>query len=187
MSDTATNWDSLDATHAAAWTVIGRGTADPKAPTRNPVLATRGLDGGGEARIVVLRAASSVEATLTVYTDTLSTKVSELAEDSRATLLFWVPRQMFQIRARGPVTVTPGRGEVWTGLSDGAKSLYGMTPPPGEPVGTPDAAEARPDPARFGVATMAVQSLETLHLGRTRHRRARFDRSDAFTGAWLAP
>ena len=91
-----------------AWQKIARGVADRRAPARHPVLATVGREGGGEARIVVLRGADRQAATLVLHTDGASAKVGEVRAEPRATLLVWDPGARLQIRMRATIAARPG-------------------------------------------------------------------------------
>ena len=58
-------WGDLDATLSHVWTLLETGAA----PARTLALATVGLRGGGEARMVVLRAAFRGENLLQIHTE----------------------------------------------------------------------------------------------------------------------
>lgn len=177
----------LDATLDQVWYHLACGAAQPGAPARNLVLATVGVDGGAEARMVVLRGADRGAGTLTVHTDAASAKVAEIAATPQATLLVWDPLARLQIRLRARVTSRAGTEEEWSAIGDGARAVYGGTPPPGFAIARPEAHEAAPDPARFTVLTARIEEIETLHLGQDRHRRAVFRRTEGFHGTWRAP
>ncbi len=180
-------WDELPATLDAVWHRLEEGAGDPGAPARHLVLATAGLDGGAEARLVVLRAADRIGARIDIHTDARTGKVAELGRDPRATLLAWDPAARLQIRLRADIAARPGTPREWAGLSDAARQLYGGAPPPGARLDRPDDHAASPAPDRFLVLTGRILRIETLRLGRSRHRRARFDRETGFAGHWCAP
>ena len=72
-------------------------------------------------------------------------------------------------------------------MPPGARSSYGVTPQPGTPIPASDAYSRAPNPAQFGVLTMAVEELDVVHLSNDYHRRALYQRSQGWEGGWLAP
>jgi pyridoxine/pyridoxamine 5'-phosphate oxidase len=171
----------------AAWQRLGRGVADRRAAARHPVLATQGRDGGGEARVVVLRAARRAEGRLEVHTDAASTKVAELAAEPRATLLVWDARAQLQLRLRARVTAEPGPAAAWARMPQSARLAYGGSPPPGAEIPAPEAYAPAAEPDRFTCLACHLTEIEVLELGRDRHRRAVFRRDADWAGRWLAP
>jgi pyridoxamine 5'-phosphate oxidase len=94
----------------AAWLADARRTEinDPNAMT----LATIGLDGAPDARIVLLK--SQDEHGFVFYTNYESRKGEELAADPRATLVFHWKSLQRQIRIEGVVErVTPGEADAY--------------------------------------------------------------------------
>lgn len=186
MSET---WhSSLDGTWNTVWEVLDQGQRDRAAPARHPVLATVGLDGGGEARIVVLRVADAEMRVLAVHTDLSSNKVSELRRVPDATLLVWDAGRALQIRLRVRVRILSGHDVAteWEQVPQAARGNYGG-PSPGMRVDGPVPTDAGGDAARFAVMECAIGEIETLHLGADAHARARFVAEDGFAGAWIAP
>ncbi|MEM7424260.1 MAG: pyridoxamine 5'-phosphate oxidase family protein, partial [Pseudomonadota bacterium] len=175
----AHSWASqLETTLETVWRCLADAPLDRHASMRFGTLATSGPR-GAEARLVVLRRTDRSTATCEVYTDVQSAKVSELRADPRATLLFWDPGIALQIRLRASATIVAGdrAAEVFKGLPMPARRDYGSGPPPGTPLGPEAASSNDPDPGavdRFCIIQFSVGEIETLHLGRDRHRRARF-------------
>jgi pyridoxine/pyridoxamine 5'-phosphate oxidase len=167
------------------WQRLARGVADRRAAARHPVLATVGAEGGGEARMLVLRGVDRSGARLELHTDSASGKVADIEAEPRATLLVWDSRARLQIRLRVHVGVRPGSTGEWQRLPKGAREAYGGTPP-GTALGAPEEADAVPDPARFAILTAQVREIEALWLG-TPHRRARFRAAEDWQGMWVAP
>jgi hypothetical protein len=182
-------FETLPATLDAVWQRLGRGVADRRAPARHPVLATAGLHGGAAARVVVLRAADRAAARIEVHTDTASGKIAELRADPACALVVWDPRAQLQIRLSATATILTGDAAAsrWARIPDGARTNYGGSPAPGAPLSDPDDHAPGATSDRFAVLDLALDAIETLHLGRDRHRRARFLRADGFAGQWIAP
>ncbi|WP_138468718.1 pyridoxamine 5'-phosphate oxidase family protein [Poseidonocella sp. HB161398] len=170
-----------------AWQMLEDGVRDRAAAARLPVLATAGLNGGAEARMVVLRAADRQAARLEVHTDALSGKAAELAADPRATLVVWDPGAALQLRLRVRATLLPGDPQRWEAVPGLARAAYGGTPPPGTPLGQPSDWQAAPRIERHLALLLDLEALEVLHLGVALHRRARFEASSGWQGHWIAP
>lgn len=180
-------WAELAGTQAQAWHRILRGLADRRAPARHPVLATAGLHGGAEARVVVLRGASRTDRRLEVHSDAAAGKAAEIAADPRATLLIWEAKAQLQIRLRVTVTAIPADPDRWARVPEAARQVYGGTPPPGTVLEDPADWTGAPTLDRFLALDCALDEMETLHLGPDRHRRALFRAADGWRGRWIAP
>ncbi len=178
---------SLQATLEAVWTRLVDAPTNPASPARLITLATIGLSGNAEARMIVLRASNRERGEITAYTNAASSKTAELAHDPRAALLFWDPEIRLQVRLSTEISQRQGHDEEWQALSDSDRVLYAHTPLPGEVLASPDAVAPSPDSALFTVLTARIDRIETLHLGRVRHRRAVFRRENRFAGQWIAP
>ncbi|MEM0935956.1 MAG: pyridoxamine 5'-phosphate oxidase family protein [Pseudomonadota bacterium] len=176
----------LAALYDTLWQRLERGVADRRAAARHPVLATQARHGGGEARVVVLRAAARDAGVLTVHTDSASPKVAELRDEPRATLLVWETKARLQVRLRVHVTIRPGSAEEWARVPEASRLSYGGAAP-GTCVARPGDVESMADPARFAVLDAHIGEIDLLHLDQPAHRRARFCREDGWRGVWLAP
>jgi len=173
---------------AQVWARLVRGVGDRHAAARNPTLATVSPAGWPEARTVVLRAADPVAGTLDIHTDPRSAKVASLQANPRAVLHVWDPAAHLQIRAAVVVQLLTGEAvaAIWARVPDPSRQSYGTMPAPGQPIADALAYDKRPDAASFAVLRCTVQVFDVLHLG-PQHRRARFERTDGWTGQWLAP
>ena len=131
-------FESLDGIFAQLWTGLEQGVADRNAPARHPTIATGSVDGWPETRMVVLRAATRETGGLEVHTDITSAKVASLRAQPRAELHVWDSEKRLQTRARCTVTMTSGEAAaaIWKNVPDPGRQSYGITPPPGHPIGT---------------------------------------------------
>lgn len=179
---------TLDGLFAQVWTRLIRGVNDRHAPARHPTFATVSPQGWPEARTVVLRAADQTAAILEVHTDLHSAKVAALHVNPRAALHVWEASAHLQIRIMADVTILSGNdvAATWAKVPDPSRQSYGTTPAPGTPIADALDYTKPADPASFAVLRCAVQAMDVVHLG-PRHRRARFDRAEAWAGQWLAP
>ncbi|OSP54525.1 pyridoxamine 5'-phosphate oxidase family protein [Pseudoruegeria sp. SK021] len=182
-------WAELGQLQDRFWTCLCDGAAGRHPAARFLALATAGQTGGAEARMVVLRGADRGNGSLTVHTDTLSAKVSELRADPRASLLFWDPDLRLQVRLKVEVGIDTGQvvDADWQRVPEPARRVYGILPPPGADLTAPVDLATLPDRSRFAVMTCTITRIDALHLGRTTHRRAMFRRSDDWIGQWIAP
>lgn len=182
-------WAStLDTLLNQVWVRLSRGVHDRHAPARNITLATVSPDGVPQVRTVVLRAADRASASLRVYTDAHSAKITDLRANPQASVLVWDGSAHLQIRALAKATLISGDdvAPLWARLSEGARLSYGGSPATGATI--PDALSYHKtcDPAAFTVLQLDLQEMDILHLG-TQHRRARFTRASEWAGEWLVP
>jgi len=179
----------LETTLDHVWQTLSRATADRRSPARTPVLATTGADGVPDARVVVLRSARRSTGVLEVYTDNRTKKVKDLEINAFATFCVWLPKADLQIRIKSLAVISSGADvlSVWQSLSASARRVYGGVPAPGALLARPSEHGVQPDPAVLTVLSCQISEIETLHLGRDLHRRARFRREDDWEGAWCAP
>lgn len=180
--------EDLSQLHAEVWLRLSRGVHDRHAPARHPTLATVTSDGWPQARTVVLRAADKPAGTLDIHTDLYSAKVQELRAAPFAALHVWDASAHLQVRLQARVTLLTGPdvAAIWAGVPEASRLSYGSNPAPGQPISQALDYTKKPDPARFAVVRLSVQTIDALHLG-PNHRRARFDRFDDWAGEWLAP
>jgi hypothetical protein len=170
---------------AAAWQAMARGVADRRHPARHPTLATLG-DDGPAARTVVLRGWSDGVAEM--HTDTASGKVADLRADPRAALHVWLPKARLQIRLSGTSALAVGDEAAWARVPEGARRVYGGSPPPGAALDAWQDHDPAPCQSRFCVLRLRVLRADLLHLGEARHQRAIFRKDDEdWAGVWVAP
>ncbi len=178
--------ETLPATLNRAWSLLERGTKDGRHAARFPTLATIS-ETGPQQRTLALRKANRADATLTLYTDAATPKVTELTKDARASLHIWDQTSQIQLRIAATVVMEPGTAEIWEQMPQGARTVYGVEPPPGTPISDPEGFDRTPNFKKFLELTLHVRGLELVALGLPVHRRAVFRAADRWTGQWLAP
>jgi pyridoxamine 5'-phosphate oxidase len=178
----------LSQLHDEVWTRLTRGVHDRHAAARHPTLATVTPEGRPQARTVVLRSADRAAGTLDIHTDLRSAKVGDVRVTPFAALHVWDASAHLQLRLEAQVTLLTGPdvAAIWAGVPAASRLSYGSTPPPGQPIGRALDYTKVPDAGSFIVLRLQISTVDALHLG-PNHRRARFDRHDAWAGAWLAP
>ena len=80
----------------------------------------------------------------------------------------------------------PDVAAIWAGVPAASRLSYGSTPAPGQPIGRALDYKKVSNVGSFVVLRLQISTVEALHLGHN-HRRARFDRHNEWSGAWLAP
>ena len=165
-------------------THLSEGLRDSRHPFHWPSLATVGVDGTPASRVVVLRGFDPALHTLSVHTDSRSAKVTELAANPRATLLFYDHGAQFQ--ARAAVTVAIHHMDAvaeagWANQRDSSRANYAEPHPPGVEM-APDAPVEPAPPvavgdrdkfAQFIVLVCRIESMDLVELHPAGHRRAR--------------
>ncbi|GGK54398.1 pyridoxamine 5'-phosphate oxidase family protein [Salinarimonas ramus] len=188
--------NDLDEMLAHAWRQLARGVKDRHSPFHCPSVATIGLDGRPRLRTVVLRGVEPSAARLRFHTDRRAFKVAEIAVDPRVALHAYDPAGKLQVRIEGRARVhaTDAVAEdAWTGSRMASRACYATTPSPGEVIPAPDAftlpqsdAEILAGRPHFTAVIVEIDTIETLWLAHSGHRRARFDLATG-EGAWLVP
>ena len=176
------------------WQELARAVNDRHHEWRTLMLATTQMGGAPNARMVVLREVDADLARLSIYTDSRSDKVSELANHPDALLVFWSKRLNWQLRVRvtARVHVTGPRVDAaWERVRQTAAAGDYLSPAaPGsilQSVPTSRAATQSSnstDRHHLAVLEAQVQEIDWLELARSGHRSARL-RTD--TWDWLTP
>ncbi|MCM0060423.1 MAG: pyridoxamine 5'-phosphate oxidase family protein [Algoriphagus sp.] len=168
---------------------LHRGALDPKHPFRYLTVATAGNQ-FPQVRTVVLRHLTP-DLEFLVYTDVRSSKVQELFEVPRVSLLFYHPKKQVQVRVKALATIHV-EDELaqahWKRVPDKRRSEYQSKLGPGTRVEAPSAGwESSSDPSYFSVLKFSPLSLEVLQLARDGHLRMQFDLASGWQGDWLVP
>jgi hypothetical protein len=187
----------------SAWTLLVRGGADRRSPLHTPVVASIAADGRPDARVMVLRKASRINATLRFHTDVRSPKCASL-DGKPVSINAYHPGEAIQLRIAGTARVVTAGAEVdqiWAAATPFARRAYMVeTAPgtvlPGPASGLPAAVEGRkpeeaeliPARAHFALVLVDVTEVDWLHLAADGHRRARlWRRDDGWRGEWCVP
>lgn len=179
--------DDLRALWDTCWTWLTAGYRPQS--LRWPVLATEGLGGGAEARMVVLRRADCDTRHVDLHIDRASTNVAELSSHPLATLPLRDADRSLQMCARIRIEIVTREAvrNDWEATGATERATYGAMPPPGAPPPASDAYDIGPSRDRFAVLRGQLGSFDVLQLGTDRHRRALDESGDDFAGRWLAP
>ena len=194
--------DDLSRVLDSAWVLLGRGSADRRSPLHTPVVASVGVGGAPEARVMVLRKAERATGLLRFHTDARSPKVAAL--DGRpVAVLGYHPGEAVQLRLTGVAEVVrdgPEVDAIWAQSTEFARRCYMVEAGPGTPLPAPgsglrqdvegrkpELTELVPARANFAIVKVGVTRLDWLHLAQAGHRRAVFDAGDGWAGGWVVP
>ena len=186
--------ETLDDALAEAFRLLSRAVADRRSPLHTPTLGTIAADGAPSLRTVVLRAFDPAARTLRIHTDRRSAKAAEIAANPRAMLHGYDAGAQVQVRLAGRATLHHDDATAetaWAASREMSRQCYAAAHAPGAPLPAPIPAPADPVAGRpnFAAVTLAIDSLDWLHLAHAGHRRARFawDGAGSLSATWLAP
>jgi general stress protein 26 len=168
---------------------LHRGVVDPKHPFRFLTLATSGAQ-FPQIRTVVLRQISPTMDFL-VYSDVRTTKVQDLLETPRLSLLFYHPKKKVQVRVKAIATLHVEDAlalEHWKRISEQRQSEYKSRLAPGTRIETPNLGwETHSESTYFSVLKFSPLSIEVLQLAREGHLRIQFELTAGWQGTWMVP
>lgn len=187
---------------AQAWRLLVRGGVDRRSPLHTPAVCSVDGDGLPQARVMVLRQADPLAATLRFHTDARSPKVAQL--DGRpVSVLAYHAGENIQLRLAGTARI--GRDDavvdgIWAASTTFARRCYMAEAAPGTPLPGPASGlpawiegqqptETQVAPARgnFAVLWVDVAAIDWLHLANSGHRRAVFRSANGWAGEWRVP
>ena len=171
-----------------AWVQISRGKADKKSPARHPTFITSSADSFPNARTIVMRQCDRESNHIEFHTDSASSKMLSLKENSHAGIHIWLPKVNLQIQMNVDVEVKNGDITIpyWNNVPPNSRSAYGTIPTPGTIIKNPFDYEYAPDQKRFAVLICHIQIIQLLLLG-DKHIRAKFKKETNWHGEWLSP
>jgi pyridoxamine 5'-phosphate oxidase len=196
-------WATLQGILTEAWTMLQRGATHFNDPFHRPVLGTSTPD-GSRLRTVILRQFIPDKRLLVCHTDARAQKVTEIANSSQVSWLFYHPRKRVQLRMLGHATLhTDDRfaDEQWAATSAASRLNYCAGEPPGTPIGRPSSGlpdfllnkvptllESDRGRRNFAVIACRIDAMDWLILRALGNRRARFDWADhELNATWVIP
>ena len=179
--------DDLKKTQAKAWSVLKDASEGRLGALRHVPFATVTQENTPSQRILVLRDCNPDQWSLEFHTDRRSGKISQLNFNPYVSVLIWHAEDQIQIRAEGEVTRHAETPEFWPKLGSEGRAVYQAETPPGTKIDLPEDAQLDASLCEFCRLTLHVTMLETVYLGKTGHRRARFCKNDSVKTTWLVP
>lgn len=159
-------------------------------PFRYFTLATIGVDYTPRLRTVVLRKVAK-DLTLTFYTDRRSKKITHLKENNKASLLFYHPKKMLQLKIEGTAKVIDDPAilkNYWHGIQPNSQKDYTTSNAPGSTIENPDHVKYLSDKNFFCMVEITPFKIEYLKLKRPNHIRVRYSKEEElWPGEFLVP
>ncbi len=184
--------DSLTEVFSNVSHELHRGALDRNHPFRFVSLSTV-AGSHANSRLVVLRQVLE-DLSCVFFTDKRSQKISDLSDNSEATLLFWHAGKKVQVSVRGSVVVhneNKVAREYWSGISIDGRKAYGSTLSPGSRVDRPELAHDWPSEIGsefFSVIVVRASEMDVLQLHKLSHYRAQFKFvNNDWLGSWVVP
>lgn len=159
-------------------------------PFRYFTLATATEEGVPQLRTVVLRQVTE-DFKLRIYTDSRSKKVLQLKKFNTASLLFYHPKKLMQIKISGDVKQVEDLDELqkyYSGVQPQSRKDYTTIKAPGSPISNPDEVAYLEHQNYFTILEIRPQALEFLQLKRPNHIRIAYHKTgNAWNGAFINP
>lgn len=159
-------------------------------PFRYATLGSVSATGVAELRTVVLRQVTE-DFKLRIYTDSRSKKIAQLLQNPTATLLFYHPKKLLQLKVTGNSTIITDPKELqryYSGVQPASKKDYTTAAAPGTPISNPDAVTYLDNTHYFTILQIAPTAVEFLQLKRPNHIRIAFEEKDTtWEGQFINP
>jgi hypothetical protein len=180
-----------------AFLSISNGVNDSKSYFHNPTICTfEGQD--ISARTVVLREFSEKDRILRFHTDQRSPKISQIKENSNATVHAYDQEEKIQIRLKGSIEIHHQNSvtkNAWENTREMSKECYSVKDSPSKEIENPDEFDIDKNQINrekgyenFAVNLFTFKYLEILYLKRSGHRRAVFEwENNQIKKNWLIP
>ena len=141
-----------------------------------------------ELRTVVLRDFNPSTMEFSIYTDERSNKVVELKDNEEASLLFYNPENLTQVRVSCSLVVHEKNDSLFEEQTPRGKNDYTTQLAPGSKTESPDAVTYRDEHNFFLKLVFKASKIEYLKLTRTKHIRAVFNGTDSvWSGEYITP
>ena len=189
--------NSLETMLEKAFLSISNGVNDSKSYFHNPTICTfEGQD--ISARTVVLREFSEKDRILRFHTDQRSPKISQIKENSNATVHAYDQEEKIQIRLKGSIEIHHQNSvtkNAWENTREMSKECYSVKDSPSKEIENPDEFDIDKNQINrekgyenFAVNLFTFKYLEILYLKRSGHRRAVFEwENNQIKKNWLIP
>ena len=183
--------------------LLKQGVKDHSSPLRFCYLATVNANNCPEQRTVILRNYNEPDRTLDIFTDHRSSKLQHLSRNPKASLLFYHPEKLIQIRMQVAVEIhwkdTASR-IAWETIPPARRGDYCSISPPGTSLEEPGSdlpswwndsvsrEQTEYGFERFALLRCRFYHIDLLKLDRQGHKRAVFQWEDQqWEGHWATP
>lgn len=158
-----------------------------KHPFRYFCLSTFGED-YPESRTVVLRDVAAKNE-LIIFTDTRSSKISQLRCNPNTSALFYHPKKLLQLKINGTLELILSGDEYEnykSRVQGNSIKDYLTSQPPGSKIKQPDEVTYQ-EKMYFALLKLVPHEVEILQLKRPNHIRCRFEKVDNWKGKFITP
>jgi hypothetical protein len=192
----------FDNIYKQSWNILSQTHSEDKIVVRYITVCNYAA-GYINAYTVVLRSAEATQHTLFFYTDIRSTKVNEIAQDNRLTVVIYLDDEKVQLVLNGDAIIHHQNDiteQYWTKDGYKGRRSYLAQPGPSTVINEPADGLAHlngkhfddTDDAgyeNFAVIEIKVNQFEYLKLNREGNRRASFslNANNEWEGSWLIP
>lgn len=140
-------------------------------------------------RTVVLRDTTK-DFELIMFTDERSDKIKQLEINPNASLLFYHPKKLLQVKVEGQMKIIRSGKEYedyWSRVQGKSQKDFITKNPPGTSIDNPDEVDYNENEHHFCLLKLVPEQMEFLQLKRPNHIRARFNKSTNWEGQFLNP
>jgi len=203
-SDFPKHYNDIDYIYESIWNLLEIGKKDRNSEFHQAYLATHS-DNHPSIRTVVLRKIDSIDKIISFHTDFRSTKIKEISENNKISILFYDHNKKIQIKCSGIGIINNQNDNAdlaWQRTQSFSKKCYIVDKAPGSISDNPTSGYKKeheielPDEEilnsgyeNFTLVNMEISEVEWLYLHRHGHRRAKFiiNNKDIVKKVWLTP
>ena len=198
------HYNNIDNVYESIWNLLEIGKKDRNSEFHQAYLATHS-DNHPSIRTVVLRKIDSTDKVISFHTDFRSTKIREISENNKISILFYDHNKKIQIKCSGIGIINnqnDNADQAWQRTQSFSKKCYIVDKAPGSISDNPTSGYKKeheielPDEEilnsgyeNFTLVNMEISEMEWLYLHRHGHRRAKFiiNNKDLVKKVWLTP
>ena len=190
--NTTENHNNTNEIYENIWECLDKGVNDRFSDYHTFSLATAPKN-IAEIRTVVLRGYDRKNQSIIFHTNNLTSKISEIKNNSNVGALFYDKKEKIQIRCNGDAVINNMDEyckERWNKMSAQSQECYYQNISPGENIEHPEIVENKREnklSENFTVVTINISKIDWLYLSSTGHTRVKFLKNNGFTGQWIAP
>ena len=198
------HYNNIDNIYESIWNLLEIGKKDRDSEFHQAYLATHS-DNHPSIRTVVLRKIDSTDKVISFHTDFRSTKIKEISENNKISILFYDHNKKIQIKCSGIGIINnqnDNADQAWQRTQSFSKKCYIVNEAPGSisekptsgykkehEIELPDEEILNSGYEHFTLVNMEISEMEWLYLHRYGHRRAKFiiNNKDIVKKVWLTP
>ena len=190
--NTTENHNNTNEIYENIWKCLDKGVNDRFSDYHTFSLATAPKN-IVEVRTVVLRGYDRKNQSIIFHTNNLTSKISEIKNNSNVGALFYDKKEKIQIRCNGDAVINNMDEyckERWNKMSAQSQECYYQNISPGENIEYPEIVKNKLEnklSENFTVITININKIDWLYLSSKGHTRVKFLKNNGFAGQWIAP